>query len=123
MIPFAIVGGIFNFIEFGGSYFLIEKGNLSVSLGYALAYIVATIVAFVLNTFFTFKSKFTWTNLFRYVTIYIIAMGIGQLVILFMTKVIDIQSIMTIRDGWLPLFTLPFVYLWNFSMTNRFLKK
>ena len=123
MIPFALVGGVFNIIEFGGSYFLIEKGDLSISLGYAIAYVVATIVAFVLNTFFTFKSKFTWTNLIIYITVYIIAMGIGQLVILFLTKGISIQDYIQIKDGWLPLFTLPFVYAWNFTMTNRFLKK
>lgn len=123
MIPFALVGGVFNIIEFGGSFFLIEKVDLSISLGYALAYIVATIVAFTLNTFFTFKSKFTWTNLFIYISVYIIAMGIGQLVILFLTKGIHIQDFIQIKDGWLPLFTLPFVYAWNFTMTNRFLKK
>ena len=92
MIPFALVGGVFNVIEFGGSFFLIENIGLKVSDGYAIAYVIATVVAFILNTFFTFKSKFTWANLFRYITIYIFAMGLGQLVILFITKGIHIQD-------------------------------
>jgi len=117
MIPFALVGGIFNLIELGGTFYFVKYMEFPLRLTYAICFIVATIVAYTLNSFFTFNSKFNFVNFIKYFSIYMVAMLIGQIVILIF------QSFTEFPDEIYPFIAAPFVYIWNFTMTNRFLER
>lgn len=117
MLPFALVGGIFNFIELGGSYYLIEKEHMTLWIAYTICFVTATIVAYILNTFFTFKSKFDLRNFLIYFSIYMGAMLIGQSFMYFLKLFTEW------RDSVYPFLAAPTVYIWNFFMTNKYLKR
>ncbi len=117
MIPFALVGGVFNLIELYGPYYIVTNFDWSSGVAYTLCFFLATSVAFVLNTFITFKSKFNVWNALRYYAIYAGAYLIGITIITLLKKFTSIE------EQYLHFFPAPTVYIWNFFMTNRFLKK
>lgn len=117
MLPFALVGGVFNLIELGGSYYLIEKQEVKLWIAYTICFVIATIVAYILNTFFTFKSKFDLRNFLIYFSVYMGAMVIGQ------TVMFILKQFTEFRDSIYPFLAAPTVYIWNFFMTNKFLKR
>jgi len=117
MIPFALVGGIFNLIELGGPYLIVKNFDWNSQLAYTLCFFLATGVAFTLNSFFTFKSEFSIFNALRYFLIYAGAWCIGILIISALGHFTDIP------ERFLHFFPAPTVYIWNFFMTNRFLKR
>lgn len=120
MIPFALIGFIFNVIELGGTTYFTEVQNTPQKPTYALCFIAATIVAYTLNTFITFKSKFTFHNFIRYFSIYIGAMLVGLNMIVVYETFIQLGE----KLDWLyPFMAVPFVYIWNFFLTNKFLKR
>ena len=120
MIPFALVGFLFNVIELGGTTYFTEVQQTPQKATYAICFIVATIVAYTLNTFITFKSKFTFHNFFRYFGIYIGAMLVGLNMIVVYEHVFHLSD----QKDWLyPFMAAPFVYIWNFFLTNKFLKR
>ena len=117
MVPFALVGGVFNVIELGLTWYLVEYQNAPLQLTYTFCFIVATLVAYTLNTFFTFRSKFTFINFTMYFSIYMGALLIGKIVMAIL------QQNLEFSDGIYPFLAAPFVYLWNFFLTNRYLER
>jgi len=117
MIPFALVGGVFNIIELGGPYYIVRSFEWNPQLAYSLCFFLATSVAFTLNTFITFKSKFSLANAGRYYLIYAGAWVIGIIIIT------SLRNLTSISPEYLHFFPAPTVYIWNFFMSNRFLKK
>lgn len=117
MIPFAMIGGIFNIIELGGPYFIVKNLDWNPQVAYTICFFIATSVAFTLNTFFTFRSKFSLANALRYYLIYAGAWLIGITIITLLRYFTDIS------EEYLHFFPAPTVYIWNFFMANRFLQK
>lgn len=119
MIPFALIGTIFNTIELGGTTLLNKVYDFPQKPSYAFCFVIATIVAYTLNTFITFKSKFDFYNFIQYFAIYVGAMLIGLNVINILEVVLDWG-----HEHWsYPFIAAPFVYIWNYTLTNKYLKR
>lgn len=117
MLPFAIVGGVFNLIEIGGSSSVVYYFNTPLQETYSIFFIIATCVAYILNTLFTFKSKFNLLNFAKYFSIYMGAMFIGKIAI-------NILQYHTDFGNWVyPFLAAPFVYVWNFFLANKYLDR
>lgn len=117
MIPFALVGGIFNLIELGGTWFLVKYHDFPIQLTYTACFIIATLVAYTLNTFITFRSRFNLLNFLMYFSIYMGALLIGKIVIGIL------ENNTGIGHELLPFIAAPFVYIWNFFLTNKYLQR
>lgn len=115
MLPFALVGGVFNLIELGGTWFTVKYLDFPLQLTYTVLFIIATLVAYTLNTFITFKSKFDFLNFTMYFCIYMGALLIGKIVMSFL------ENYTNIPPQVLPFIAAPFVYIWNFFLTNKYL--
>jgi len=117
MIPFAAVGGVFNIIEIGGSSSFVYFFETPLQITYSVFFVIATLVAYMLNSIFTFKSKINFVNFAMYFTIYMGAMMIGKIAI-------NILQFYTEYSDWIyPILAAPFVYIWNFFLANRYLQR
>lgn len=79
LIKFIVAGIIAVAVDFGAYYFLINYMSHNVSKGFS--FLVGSIIAYLLNKFWTFKTKeFSGTQLFRFFLLYATTLAINVLV-------------------------------------------
>lgn len=116
-IKYSFVGCISIGIYFLFVYIFIEKYCWDPVIGSAAAFILMTIVSFLMNVRFTFRSNFTYQKLFRFLLVSLIGFVLNFTLILLTVHVLSfhylVGEIITILV--IPLVNFSLNYYWTFQ--------
>ena len=115
-LKFASIAILYASANLSANYVLLKYYHTPLIPTYVVIYLITVLVAYVLNSHFTFKSKLSLRKAGLYYLTYMSSMLIGVILLSIYRRVLPFENEI------LPFFVFPFTMLWNFFNANRFLK-
>ncbi len=115
-MKFSLVGVFYTGASLTANFILLKYFKTPLIPTYVSVYICSVMVAYVLNSKYTFKSSLSLKKMALYYLVYLSSMGLG-VVLLSIYK-----EIFTFENWVYPFFVFPFTVTWNFLFASRILK-
>lgn len=117
MLRFATVGAFCTALSLTLNFVFLKFFETPLIPTYLVIYGTTILISFLLNSYFTFDTRFSMQNAVLYFGIYLTAMGLGVLLLTFYRNVFNFEN-------WVyPFMSAPFTMLWNYNWSSRLLKK
>lgn len=115
-LSFLTVGSLVTLASLTTNFILLKYFLTPLILTYVSVYASSILVSYLLNSYYTFKIRFSIFNLIKYYAVYLIAMGVG-------VALLHIYKQLFSFENWVyPFMVLPFTVVINFNLAHRFLR-
>lgn len=113
---FSVVGLLSTLVSLALLFVCLKQLKTPLIITYIGIYVSTTILSFVLNSIFVFRSGFSFNNGFKYLFVYLSGMLLATFLLWLFKKTILFENYIL---GYL---VLPFTMLWNFALSYKILK-
>ncbi len=113
---FSGVGVITTILSLAAIYFFLEVLKTPLILTYSVIYFVTILLSYLLNSYFIFKTPYTYKKAIKYFLIYIGGMLLGILMLWIFEKTLPFDPYI------LAYLVLPITTLWNFILVYKLFK-
>ncbi len=114
-VKFASVAVVYSSLNLSTNFILLKYFDTPLIPTYVVIYILTVLLAYILNSYLTFKTKLTIKKALLYYLTYLSSMLIGVVLLSLYKRFLPFEK-------WiLPFFVFPFTMVWNYLNANRFL--
>lgn len=115
VLSFSLVGALMTISTLAISVYFLKVQRTPLIPTYITVYGTSILISYLLNSYFTFKSKVKTGRLLIYFSIYLSAMCLGILLLSVYTRIFDFEN-------WIyPFMVIPFTMSYNFILSNKYL--
>jgi len=115
VLSFSLVGALMTVITLAISVYFLKVQKTPLIPTYIIVYGSSIAVSYLLNSYFTFRSKVKKSRLLIYFFIYLSAMCIGILLLSIYSRIFNFEN-------WIyPFMVIPVTMSYNFILSNKYL--
>ena len=117
IFKFSLIGASMTILSFGTNIFLLKYMHTPLIATYLFVYFSTILISYFLNSYFTYKSRFTLRKSIVFFCIYLSTMLLGTL----MYAIIPV--LIKLPNWYYPFFVLPVTTISNFMLNSHFMRR